>query len=285
MPATQAQRGDKYALYQRSVQDADHEVALFERMYQDAHGPDATPLVLREDFCGTFAVCCAWVASLEDRRAIGVDLDPEPLAWGADHNLAALKPQQRARVELLERDVLQRDRSTGRRADVLAAQNFSYWIYHTRESLRTYFEAARHHLAPGGILALDLMGGGACYEQDHEDTRTFSRVPKSQSITGQPIPAFDYVWRQQRYDPISHRGRFEIDFRFRDRSVMERAFVYDWRFWSIPEVRELLDEAGFSQSHVYWEGEDEDGDGSGEWERAEEADPDPAWIAYIAAVR
>ncbi len=285
VPPPQAQRADKYALYQQSVQDPDHEVALFERMYRDVHGSAAEPVVLREDFCGTFNVCCGWVASREGRRAIGVDLDPEPLAWGRRHNLSRLTPEQRARVELLERDVLQRDRSARRHADVLAAQNFSYWTFQTRDALRTYFQTARQHLAPGGVLVLDLMGGGACYEQEHEDTRTFSRIPKAQSITGEPIPAFDYVWRQKRYDPISHRGLFEIDFRFRDGSTLQRAFTYDWRFWTIPELRELLHEAGFDQSHVYWEGEDDGGEGNNQWRRVEAADPDPAWIAYIAATR
>ena len=77
---TLARRADRYDLYQQSVQEPEHEVKFFHRVYKAAFG--CRPVVLREDFCGTFAVSCQWVASRADRTAVGVDIDPEPLAWG-----------------------------------------------------------------------------------------------------------------------------------------------------------------------------------------------------------
>jgi hypothetical protein len=49
------------------------------------------------------------------------------------------------------------------------------------------------------------------------------------------------------------------------------------------ELRELLDEAGFSQVRVHWEGEDDDGEANGEFFETMTGEPDPAWVAYILA--
>jgi hypothetical protein len=46
-----------------------------------------------------------------------------------------------------------------------------------------------------------------------------------------------------------------------------------------------LDEARFSRSYVYWEGTDAEGEGDNNWKKASWAHSEPAWIAYIVAVR
>ena len=66
---------------------------------------------------------------------------------------------------------------------------------------------------------------------------------------------------------------------------MKRAFEYHWRFWTIPEVREMLAEAGFSESHIYWELEDEHGEDSGEWQRNEDPPSNPVWLCYIVGIK
>ena len=85
---TMAQLADRYDLYLRSVQSPEHEIDFFRKTYQRTYGGVAK--LLREDFCGTAAVCCEWVRGRPQRRAIGVDIDPVPLAWGREHNLARL---------------------------------------------------------------------------------------------------------------------------------------------------------------------------------------------------
>jgi cyclopropane fatty-acyl-phospholipid synthase-like methyltransferase len=258
---------DKYDLYQRSVQSPECDVGFFLRTFKTYYG--RPPLVLREDFCGTAAVCCEWVESHKDRRAIGVDLDPEPLSWGKKHNLARLSDEARARVSLLEADVRA---VRGPKADVIAAQNFSFYLFLTREGLREYFRAAHRNLAREGIMVLDMLGGPECMEDDLEEVRGFR--------------SFKYVWEQARFDPITHDCRFHIHFRFPDGSEMRRAFTYDWRLWSIPEVRELLAEAGFRLADVYWEGTDsKTGKGNDRYRRRTHAESDPAWVAYLVAVK
>lgn len=265
---TLAAQADRYDLYQRSVQEPEHEVAFIDRIFRKHYG--RTPITLREDFCGAAAVCCQWVRSRRFRRAIGVDIDPEPLAWGQRHNLAKLVPEPRGRVQLLQQDVR---KVGGPKADVVAAENFSYFIFKTRDELCHYFRMARQNLDPQGLLVLDLMGGPEVITEDHEDVR---------SIDG----SFTYIWEQQRFDPITHDSRFCIHFRFKDGSQLKRAFTYDWRLWTVPEIRELIREAGYRCSEVYWEGTDsETNEGDGVYRRREHAPSDPAWIAYVVGVK
>lgn len=268
----QADAADRYDLYQRSVQEPEHEVSFFDKVYCEHFGN--RPLRLREDFCGAFAVCCEWVKSDDERQAVGVDLDAEPLGWGRRHNLSQVPVHLQNRVQLQQADVRAVDRV---KADVLAAQNFSFWIFKQRDELRDYFRKAHNNLAEHGVMVLDMMGGWECYEP-LEDVR---------KIEGQGAgkPPFKYIWEQVSFNPVNHDASFYIHFRFRDGSELHRAFEYHWRFWTIPEVRELLADAGFRTSTVYWEGEDEDGEGNGDWHRVESAKSDPSWIAYIVAVK
>lgn len=265
-----AEKADKYRCYQLSVQSPEHEVEFFEQAFRDEFG--RAPAILREDFCGTFAVCCEWVKRGNNRTATGVDLDPAPLEWGRQNNLSKLTDDQQARIKILQQDVRTRNRPT---VDVLAAQNFSFWLFKTRAQVREYFEIARANMAKQSVMVMDMMGGGACYDVGHVDRKKV-KAGKTR---------FEYRWKQAYFNPVTNDARFHISFKFPDGSKLKKAFEYDWRFWTIPEVRELLDEAGFSNSYVYWELEDEEGEDTGEWARAERAPSHPSWICYLVAVK
>lgn len=274
---TLAKQADRYELYGLSVQDPDHEVKFFDKVYSEFFGR-RKPVILREDFCGTFAVCCAWVQAGRDRIAVGVDLDDEPLEWGRQHNLAPLTASQQQRVTLMQADV----RSVAKpKAHILAAQNFSFWIFKTRQAVVEYFKAARENLADDGLFILDMMGGYECFEERHEDIRDIDWP--GVDAAGKKRKSFTYVWEQHAFNPVNHDASFYIHFRFRDGSTLKRAFEYHWRFWSVPEVREMLEEAGFGETHAYWEGTLKNGEGDDNWQKAASAPSDPSWIAYIIA--
>ena len=264
---TLAQKADKFVCYQKSVQAPDHEVEFFERAYRDYF--KKMPYTLREDFCGTFAVCCEWVASNKKRTAIGIDYCEETLQWGKDHNLSKLDEEPQKRIRLIQQDVRKRNRP---QVDVLSAQNFSFWIFKTRAEVVEYFKIARANLKAEGIMVMDMMGGGECFSEGHTDKRKIKKGKKG----------FSYHWKQVSFNPINHDAEFNISFKFADGSWLKKAFVYEWRFWSVPEVREMLAEAGFSESHVYWDVE-EDEDKDSIWKRQEVAPSDPSWISYIVA--
>jgi len=53
----------------------------------------------------------------------------------------------------------------------------------------------------------------------------------------------------------------------------------------VPELREILEDAGFSKTEVYWEGTDrKTGEGNDVFSKRETAHDDPAWIAYLVAL-
>jgi len=205
-----------------------------------------------------------WVATRPDNIAIGVDLDRPTLEWGRASTSSVGRGA--ARIRLIEADVRTILRP---KADLIAALNFSYFVFHTREDLRGYFRTARKALAPGGLLLLDAFGGWEAQALTTEKKRK---------------RGFTYLWQQAAFDPISHRTRFHIHFRFPDGTMMKRAFTYDWRLWSLPEIQETLAEAGFTRSEIYWEGTDlKTGYGNGVFRKCLRTTSTPGWVAYIAA--
>ena len=262
---TMADLADRHDLYEKSVQAVDDEVVFLDETFSKIRQRKA--ISLREDFCGTGAASCAWVARNPKHTAVGVDIDTEVLTWGRNRNVAKLTSDQQARLKLLEADVMSAETE---QVDLLVAFNFSYWTFKTRDELRAYFAKARKALGEDGLFMLDLFGGMEAYDECKEKTK---------------LEGFTYVWHQAKFDPVSNHMTTHIHFKFPDGSKIKKAFTYEWRLWTIPEVRELLAEAGFSKSTVYWEGTDDEGDGNGEWVPVERGEADPAWITYLVAER
>lgn len=260
---TLARQADKHELYQRAVQDPSHDLPLVERIFRRETG--RRPLSLREDFCGTALMSAAWVRSHRERTATGIDLDASVLAWGHARNREPLG-EDAERLTLLQQDV--RDPVRGP-FDLALAFNYSYSIFRTRRELRSYFESVRKSLAPDGLLVLDVYGGPEAQEVREERRRLKGGVT--------------YVWDQDYVNPIEMRVVNYIHFRFRDGSELRRAFRYEWRLWSCPELRELLEEAGYAWVDFHFEDEDADGHPTGTYRRRVEVPNDPAWLAYVVA--
>ncbi len=262
---TLAAQASLFELYQQSVQEPEADFRLIDRVFRKHYG--RSPRSFREDFCGTALIACRWVARHAENRAFAIDLDPAPLDWGRTHNLTSLRPDQAARIKLIEGNVL----DVGHvKVDVTAALNFSYFLFQKRAELLVYFQRARATLLPEGMLLLDAYGGADAQRTMRERRR---------------VTNYHYVWDQRVFDPITNRVVNDIDFEFKDGSRIRRAFTYDWRLWSIAEIRELLAEAGFSRSEVYWEGTDSDtGNGNDVFTCREHAPDDPAWIAYVVGL-
>jgi SAM-dependent methyltransferase len=268
-----ARAADRYDLYQRSVQCVEAEIGFVDHVFRKLRGRRAT--LLREDFCGTGNTSCEWVRRRRANRAVGLDIDPGPMAWGLKHNLAALTEDQRSRIDLRKSDVLHGDRS-GEKFDAVLAMNFSYWCFKTRPTMLEYFGAVRRSLAPDGVFFLDFYGGSDAMKELQERRRV-AADRKAGS------PGFTYIWDQERYDPITGDIRCSIHFRFADGSEIKRAFRYDWRLWTLPELCDILADAGFARSTVYWEGDDGKGGGNGVFRPARHGEACAAYIAYVVA--
>lgn len=263
-PVLTAANADRHDLYQRAVQNPADEVKFVAKTFRELRAREA--IALREDFCGTALFSACWARLTPPARtATGLDIDPEVLAWGRAHNLANLGELE-PRVRLLEQDVRV---PTAADYDLVTAFNFSYWCFKTRDALRAYFAAVHASLREDGLFFLDAYGGWESHEP----------MTEKRSIDG----SFTYVWQQAKVCPIDNGVVNHIHFRFKDGTRLERAFTYDWRLWSLPEISELLAEAGFASVSVYWdvasEGEDED------YQPRRSADNQPGWLAYLVACK
>lgn len=253
---------DKYKLYHDSVQSTETDALFLEKVFRDLKGKKAK--TFREDFCGTFALSCDWIKLNKNHRAIGVDLDPEPMEYGRRTYLSKLKQEQQKRLQLVEGNVLT---SKLPPADLVAAMNFSYFIFKTRSLMKRYFQNVHRSLNKEGVFLVDLFGGSQCYDSIEDRT---------------PHKGFSYYWDQTGFDPVSNEAVFHIHFKV-GKTKVEKVFTYDWRLWSIPELREIMHEVGFKKTHIYWEGTNKQGGGNGIFTRTEKGEPCLSWIAYIVA--
>jgi hypothetical protein len=264
-----ADSADRHLLYQQSVQDVGSEIDFVEETWSELRQRPA--VFLREDFCGTANTACEWVTRDESYQAVGVDLDNEVLEWGRLYKLAELDEDQLERIELLNEDVLQTRPGL---ADIILAMNFSYFLFLTRDDLREYFANVLDGLVSDGILFLDAYGG-------YEAPMVLTEPRECEDEDGNE---FTYIWEQATFNPIDSCMTCHIHFEFPDKSRMDKAFSYHWRLWTLPEIREILYEAGFSTVDIYWEGTDEEkNEGNGIYTPSETGDADPGWVCYVVA--
>ncbi len=266
---------DPHALYEVAVQAVDHDLDFCERVWRTVRGGRFH--LLREDFCGTALLACAWALRRRENRAVGLDLHGPVLAWARRQHLARMGEAAR-RVTLLRRDVRAVTRPA---ADVAVALNFSHWAFRERDALRRYFRAVRRSLTRRGLFVVNAFGGSEAFQELVEKRR----VAPSQGPDGLRIPGFTYVWEHARFSPLDHRLLAHIHFHFADGTKLRRAFTYDWRAWTLPEIQEVMREAGFSDAQVYVEGWDEKRDRPDEiYRRRRHFRNQEGWLAFVVGV-
>jgi hypothetical protein len=262
-----------YDLYEKSVQSPETHIEWLVDMYHSLHG--TYPVHLREDFCGTFAMCCAWVKKNRRNTAVGLDLDSDPIQYGKKTHLKKLNPEQQKRIKILQQNAIS---VTSPKADVIMAGNFSFYIFKERQVLLNYLRKARASLNDKGILFLEMAGGPGMISKSKDRRRI--KFDEERPKKG----AFTYIWDQQSFDPITHDTKYAIHFKMDDGRQIQNAFTYDWRLWTIPEVRDLMNEAGFSKVLVFWETSHK-GKGTDEYVPMERGDNAYSWISYVVGVR
>jgi SAM-dependent methyltransferase len=271
-----AATADKHILYEASVQCVEADLDFFNRVFRNKRG--RPPRLLKEDFCGTSALACQFVKGHPENRAWGVDLHKPTLDWGRARHVARLGAD-RDRVTLVQDNVLNVTRP---QVEIVCALNFSYFVFKTRDALRAYFRTARESLTGDGIFVLDCFGGTEAMESMSEDRR----IPASISIEGRKLPAFTYVWDQARFNVVDHDILCHIHFKFSDGTMMKRAFTYNWRLWTLPELQETILEAGFASAEVYLEGWDDEADeADGIYRRRSTFENMAGWVGYVVGIR
>lgn len=248
---------DKHTLYEACVQSPEDMVQLLRAV----HG--GTPRVLGEDFAGTAAVSRRWIETVPEGKAIAVDLDGESLAQAGEH----------PRLTTMQSDV----REVASPVDCLFVGNFSIGYLHTRDELLGYLRHARTRVREGGVFVCDTYGGETAYVLGNADRD----VPLAHGLLCK------YRWEQREANPMTGMVTNAIHFRVFDGDEvvldMPDAYHYRWRLWSLPELREAMQEAGFTATDIYASLPDAVDD-----EGTPYAEPirDPEWLddSYIVCV-
>ncbi len=269
------QKPDLHYLYEASVQGVGTDLDFAVRIYKNKNG--RKPNDLREDFCGTAALACNWVSRSPKHRAWGVDIDQPTIDWGINHNVAQLDPTA-GTLELLCDDVMKAKTPP---ADLVMALNFSYCVFKTRDLLGTYFKKVHQTLKQEGLFIIDIYGGTEAI-----DTKLEPRTVKAFTASdGTKVPAFKYIWDQAEYNVIDHHVVNYIHFKIPRIGKIEKAFTYDWRLWTLPELQELLIEAGFKSAEVYLHDWTKDGESDDIYRRRTRYKNALGWVAYVVGIK
>lgn len=236
---------DRHDYYEACVQSPRHMVPMLRAMHGGS--PTAPALVLGEDFAGTCHLSRHWVETVPGGRAVCVDLDAETLG----------RHPEDPRIRRIIGDVRSAGDPKDLACDVVFVGNFSIGEIHDRKDLVAYLKRCRERLDDSGVFVCDTYGGESSFLTGH--VHRHHPLPDG---TGQ----IRYTWEQREADPLTGRVVNALHFRSeRDGVISDEigdAFVYDWRLWSVPELRDALAEAGYARSEVYAqlpEAQDEDG--------------------------
>lgn len=223
----------RHDLYELCVQSPRHLVPFLRAV----HCGD--PRVLGEDFAGTAALSALWADQSADHLAVAVDLDADALRHHPEH----------PRVLRRCTDVME----AADPADVIFVGNFSIGYRHTRPDLIAYLKHARQRLTilgrEHGVFICDTYGGESAFltGEVHRD----HWIPDGPHA-GERIR---YTWEQRHADPLTGMVTDVLHFRVEKGGVIGQefldAFVYEWRLWSVPELRDAMLEAGFATTEVY----------------------------------
>ena len=261
-----AKSADKYELYEKSVQSVDFEVEFIDKMFKKYNR--GICLDIREDFCATASISVAWVKDNNSKRAYAIDLDKKILNVAKKRMDKSLSKEQSSRLTLIHGDS---QTLVTKKVNSVVAMNFSYWVFKKRTDLKKYFYNSYKYLKKDGIFIVDAYGGYEAHQELEESTK---------------YKGFTYVWDQYKFNPINNHITCFIHFEFSDGSRIKRAFRYDWRLWSLPEITECLKSVGFTSVDIYMQGWDEKNNcESDQFYRRTKCDADPGWIAYIVALK
>ncbi|CBI28342.3 unnamed protein product, partial [Vitis vinifera] len=301
----------KFLLYQQSVQSPKGDISYLQKFFLMYVG-GRVPLHLQEDFCGTALLSTEWLRSDPRRTAVGLDLDVEALDWCMENNVNKIGADGYSRLSLFHGNVLQPlesklvksqlsdiirnftledsiadsgtiiKRNFGLPArDIVCAFNYSCCCLHKRGELVLYFKHVLDVLSKkGGIFVMDLYGGTS--------SECKLRLQRR-------FPNFTYYWEQAEFDIIQRKTRISLHFHLqKQQRKLRHAFSYSWRLWSLPEIKDCLEEAGFHSVH-FWirqmpdteENRSTEGFGIGQDVKYEEVasfQQQDAWNAYIVGV-
>ncbi len=268
---------DLHRLYEAAVQNVDTDLDIGKRIYRKHRKKN--PRRVREDFCGTAKLAARWVERNSENEAWGIDFHQPTLDWGIQHNLSRLSQKQQRRVHLLCGDVL---KTKTPKVDMAFALNFSFCVFKQRETLRNYFKQVAEALEDDGIFVTDIYGGTESVTAKSDDVR---EIPGFTAADGRSVADFEYLWEQAEYNPITHETVCHIHFKVPGYGAINKAFTYHWRLWTLPEIQEIMIEAGFAKTEVYLHDFDDEGESDEIFRLRTRYENVQGWVAYVVGIR
>jgi hypothetical protein len=237
---------DRFECYELCVQSPRHMVPFL----RGVHGGE--PAWLREEFCGTAALSRRWVEegqrAGERRQAVAVDLDATTIERARRENQAAGLGDS---IHLVQGDVMDRALPGPAGCDVLFVGNFSIGYIPDRSSLDRYMRQSHERLSAGNAG----FGGGVLVCDTYTGLSAFKEGSVTRTHPGRGHEVVRYTWEQREADALTAMVTNVVHFQVEvDGEVVERfpnAFVYRWRLWTIPELRESMMQTGFASTEVY----------------------------------
>ena len=265
-----------YDLYEAAVQNVDADINTALRIFNKHN--ISKPTLIREDFCGTAKLAIEWVKRNTNNYAWGIDLEQSALDWTTQNHVSDLNKEQQKRINLIRCDVIDCSISP---VDIILALNFSFCVFKKRLMLKKYFQNVRKGLKKNGVFILDIYGGTESIISKEDEVRD---IQSFTTKAGNFIPKFKYIWEQFTYNPITHHTTCYIHFDIPGLRKIRKAFTYEWRLWTLPEIQELMKEAGFKKTEVYIHGFDESGDSDDIFRLRRKYENTEGWVAYVAGI-
>lgn len=272
---------DRHDLYEICVQNP-RVLAAFLR---GLHGND--PTCLAEDFCGTAAMSREWVRRTSPPRERREPFPDCPSARAESSLPIFVCPSGAARATCLDADASVIEEARKRAvsdptvdaagmefivsdallaplprlpadgADVVFVGNFSVGEIHDRGRLMEYLRRVLARLRSGGIFVCDTYGGESAWRTG--SLRRIHHAPSSERGNdyqpSQTSTRVHYTWEQRAADPFTARVVSALHFRVEEQGEIVQeltdAFVYHWRIWSVPELRDAMHEAGFEATEFH----------------------------------
>lgn len=237
---------DRHDCYELCVQSPRFVVPFLRAV----HGGE--PTVLREDFCGTSALARRWIEegmrAGENRRAVGIDLDATVLTRASKENSDAGMGDL---IRLVAGDATEIPVAPEDGCDVVFVGNFSIGYVTKLATLERYLRASRERLSLGNAG----FGGGIFVCDTYTGPGAFKEGAVTRTHPGRGHEIVRYTWEQREADALTAMVTNVLHFQVEvDGEVVARipeAFVYRWRLWTIPELREWMMQAGFVATEVY----------------------------------
>jgi hypothetical protein len=240
----------KYELYQKSVQNVKKEVEFFKKVFRLIY--NKMPTTFREDFCSTALLSCEWVKGNVLNSAVGIDFDQETLDWGMQNNINNLTTGS-DRIKLIKQDVLEQF-DPSQKFEIICSLNYSHFLLPTRKQILKYFQNVVLNLESKSVFILDFYGGSHIFSDhkyQHNKSSDFYEFSGKQMniLNNQSKCSLNYKIKKNKYKPM---------------------FSFNFRIYSIIELREALEEAGFNEFKLYIkEMNDDDEDDYAEYEEVD----------------